>query len=52
LGWLGVENITFVGYIGAGAMLAGVGLVVAYATPVGASPAMEKNHTASGGLDG
>ncbi len=52
LGWLGVENITFVGYIGAGAMLAGVGLVVAYATPIGASPAMEKNPTASRRHDG
>jgi len=31
LGWLGVENITIVGYLGAGAMLSGVGLVVAYA---------------------
>lgn len=31
LGWLGVENISFVGYLGAGAMLAGVGLVLAYA---------------------
>jgi drug/metabolite transporter (DMT)-like permease len=30
LGWLGIENISFVGYLGAGALLAGVGLVVAY----------------------
>ena len=52
LGWLGVENITFVGYLGAGAMLAGVGLVVAYATQVGPSPSMEKNHTGSHGHDG
>ena len=47
LGWLGVENITIVGYFGAGAMLAGVGLVVTYATQVGTSPAMQKNQTAS-----
>jgi drug/metabolite transporter (DMT)-like permease len=52
LGWLGVETITIVGYFGAGAMLAGVGLVVAYATQVGASPVMEKNHTSSRGHDG
>jgi drug/metabolite transporter (DMT)-like permease len=33
LDWLGVENISLVGYVGAGAMLAGVGLVVAYTKP-------------------
>jgi len=33
LGWLGVENISMVGYLGAGTMLAGVGLVVAYTKP-------------------
>ena len=31
LSWLGIENIGLVGYLGAGALLTGVGLVVAYA---------------------
>jgi hypothetical protein len=33
LDWLGVDNISLVGYLGAGTMLAGVGLVVAYTRP-------------------
>lgn len=49
LGWLGVENITFVGYFGAGAMLAGVGLVVAYARQVGSTSEMELNDAVGSG---
>jgi len=48
LGWLGVENITFVGYFGAGAMLAGVGLVVVYAKQIGSAATVEL-HDATGG---
>jgi len=47
LGWLGVENITFVGYLGAGAMLAGVGLVVAYSNQTGTSTAPETDGNVS-----
>ncbi len=47
LGWLGVENITFVGYIGAGAMLAGVGLVVAYSNQTGKPIAPETDGKVS-----